>query len=111
MTSAAVRRSVPAIEAETAAGDEPVAVVLDGQTLHVKPVKQWRSSGLRALREGDFQTWAETCLEADSVNVWLDIDPTIGDVETFFEQWAEQSGQNVGKSSASPRSSKNIRTR
>jgi hypothetical protein len=111
VSGAAVRRSVPAIEAETAAGDEPVAVLLDGLTVHVKPVKQWRSSGLRALREGDFQTWAEKCLEPESVDVWLDLDPTIGDVESFFEQWQELSGQSAGKSPVSPRSSKTTRMR
>lgn len=111
MSPAAARRSIPAIQAEVLAGDEPVLVLLDGTSIYVKPVKQWRTSGLRALREGDFDKWAETCLVEDSVETWTEIDPTIGDVEIFFQHWAEMSGQTVGKSPASPRSSTSTRKR
>jgi hypothetical protein len=58
-----------ALRAEAATGDEPVAVPLAGQTVHVLPVRKWRSSALRALREGDFITWAERCLVESDVEL------------------------------------------
>lgn len=97
--------------AETAAGVEPVAVPLADGTIHVQPVNRWRSSGLSALRNGDFERWAETCLTVDSLDTWRDIDPTVDDIEAMFEAWSELTGQTTGKSSASPRSSNATATR
>jgi hypothetical protein len=100
-----------AIEAEVAAGDESVAVDLAGETLYVKPVRQWRSSALRALRDGDFEAWAETSLDEESAEAWVDIDPTVEQVEQFFTDWGKLSGQTMGKSSTSRRSSTRTRKR
>jgi hypothetical protein len=100
-----------ALRAEAATGDEPVAVPLAGQTIHVLPVRKWRQSALRALKEGDFITWAERCLVDDDVHMWDDIDPTIEEIEAFFVAWSEHSGQTAEKSSASRRSSKRTATR
>lgn len=100
-----------ALRAETATGDEPVAVPLAGQTIHVLPVRKWRQSALRALKEGDFITWAERCLTEDDVSLWDEIDPTIEDIEAFFLAWSESSGQTAEKSSASRRLSKRTATR
>lgn len=110
MSPTAARRVAP-IVAETAAGDEPVAVSLGAKTLHVKPVRKWRTSALRALREGDFEKWADGCLTDESVELWYELDPTIEEVEAFFTEWSEASGQDAGKSSALKRSSRATRTR
>lgn len=100
-----------ALRAETAAGDQPVAVPLAGQTIHVLPVRKWRQSALRALREGDFIEWATKCLSEEDAELWDEIDPTIEDIEAFFVAWSENSGQTAEKSSASRRSSTRTATR
>jgi hypothetical protein len=100
-----------ALRAETATGNNPVAVPLGGETIHVLPVRLWRQSALRALREGDFIAWAEKCLTPEDVELWDEIDPTIADIEQFFIDWSALSGQSAEKSSASPRSVKRTATR
>lgn len=102
---AAARKGAVAAEALHADAQHdpnlPVTVPLDGTPCTVKPMRKWRSSGLRALRTGDFETWAETCLDdSDYVEVWQVIDPDVDMVEAFFEAWAEITGQNAGKSRA-----------
>lgn len=96
-------------DAETAAN--VVAVPLGDVEVEVLPVGKWRASGLRALREGDFDTWAEKCLTAEGREVWLDADPTMDEVEAFFTAWTERTGQDPGKSAASSRSSKSTARR
>lgn len=81
--------------------NEPVTVLLDGVPCRVQPMRDWRSSGVHALRTGDFERWAETCLvEDDYANVWAAIDPTLDMIETFLETWKEVTGNNTGKSRA-----------
>lgn len=127
MTAArAPRKLVPAsggrlepvedLEAEVDAEQDPVdatvPVLLDGETVQVLPVRQWRSSATRALREGDFDSWAEKCLTDDSYKtVWQDIDPTIEQVEQFFVNWQAATGTDPKASGRSRSSSKGTRRR
>jgi hypothetical protein len=106
-----VTEAAEAIEAEAVAGEGPVTVELAGEPIEVLPVRQWRSSALRALREGDFEDWAERSLTENGHEKWLEVDPTIEEVEAFFEAWGEKSGERVGKSSPSRRSSTRTRKR
>jgi hypothetical protein len=87
------------LQAETAprVPDGPVEVELAGRTLQVMPVKKWRASGLRALRENDIDLWAEKCLAPGSYAVWQDIDPDLEQCEEFFATWTEVSGESRPK--------------
>jgi hypothetical protein len=99
--------AVEALEGEVLdADDGAVEVPLVDETVRVKPLNEWRSSASRALREGDFDTWAEKCLAGDGYDTWLDLDPTLAEVEDFFTAWGAATGQDTGKSRASRRSSK-----
>jgi hypothetical protein len=61
--------------------------------LTVKPVKKWKASGVRAMRQGDFDTWAEKALTPESYKEWAKLDPDMDEVEVFFEAWSEATGQ------------------
>lgn len=97
---------VDAAQAEADAPDGAVEVLLDGIPVRLLPSGQWRSSALRALNEGNFDVWAEKVLADDeSRKTWLDIDPTMDQVERFLENWRAATGQDRGESRASRRSS------
>jgi hypothetical protein len=91
--------AVQALETEAAMDpDGNVTVQLAGKPVRVKPVKQWRASGIRAMREGDFDSWAEKALAGDDYEkVWKVIDPTMDDVQAFFVDWKSITGQDSGK--------------
>lgn len=100
------------VDAEQDPADVTVPVLLDGETVEVLPVRQWRSSATRALREGDFDSWAEKCLAGDSYEkVWQEIDPTIEQVEQFFVNWQAATGADPKASARSRSSSKGTRRR
>lgn len=80
-----------------------VDVRLGDATVSVLPVRKWRASALKALREGDLETWASKSLDGDGYATWLDVDPTIEDVESMFAEWSAITGQSPGESVASPR--------
>lgn len=77
------------------------AVTLEGNSLQVKPVRQWRSSAVRALSDLNYDVWAQGCLSASSYRVWQSVDPTIEQCEEFFSAWTERTGQHKGESAAS----------
>lgn len=86
------------LEAEaTTPDDGSVEVALAGRELRVLPVKKWKASGLRALRENDIDLWAEKCLDPASYAVWRDIDPDLEQCEEFFTAWSEASGESRPK--------------
>jgi hypothetical protein len=104
---------VEAIEAEVdAETDDTIEVPLCDTTVRVLPAGEWRSSAVRALRSGDYDSWAEECLAGDDyADVWQPLDPVLNEVEAFFEAWKDATGQDAGKSRASRRSSKTKRKR
>jgi hypothetical protein len=74
---------------------------------------RWVSGGrpVRAMRNGDFDAWAETALADGDYQTWVDVDPTITECEAFFTAWGEATGQDSGKSGGSRRSSKSTARR
>lgn len=102
--------ALEAVQAEAAAptGGVSVPLVTDvGECMViVPPPGKWRTTANRALREGDFDLWAELVLSEDDYRAWLDAEPVNDDVEKFFEAWGDASGENSGKSRPSQRSSK-----
>lgn len=99
----------PAVKHE--ATGELVQGKLAGRTIYVPPVKQWRASALHALREGDFETWAETTFSDDDFDVWAEVDPTMQEIEDFFATINPGLGTNSGNSRASRRSARRTRKR
>jgi hypothetical protein len=84
---------------------------LAGRTIYVPPTKKWRASALHALREGDFDTWAQTTLADDDWDIWIDVDPTLEQVEAFFASVNKGLGTSPGNSRASRRSARSTRRR
>lgn len=100
-------------EADTTAEGTVVTLVTEDGSADVlvpSPGK-WKTRANRALREGDFEGWAELVLSADDFEAWCDADPTNDDVEAFFKAWQESTGENRGKSSRSTTSSRSTRKR
>lgn len=100
-------------EAETAAEKEAkrelVQGELAGRPIFVPPTKQWRSSALHALRNGDFQSWAEAVLDDDDYDTFVELDPTLEQIEDFFEVINPK--LQSGNSRASRRSSRRTQRR
>ena len=90
--------ALEALEGDVVASDGSVLVTLDTEAgsadLHVKPVKKWKGSGIRAMREGDFDTWAEKALAPGSYAEWSRLDPDMEEIEVFFTAWNAASGQD-----------------
>jgi hypothetical protein len=107
----------PAAQAETAIEDLPdgaVAVPLGphGDIVHVLPRRQWASSALTALHGGDLEEWARRCLHGpDYENIWVGLDPTVGEIEDMLRTWQELTGEDVGKASVQRGSLRNGRRR
>jgi hypothetical protein len=100
-----------AIEAEVDLADATVEVSLGDTKVRVRPVGEWRSSSVRAMREGDFDAWAQKALVDGDYEIWQDVDPTISECEAFFKEWGVVTGQDSGKSGASRRSSRSTARR
>lgn len=106
--------ALDALEAEVDAeafDDGSLAVPLVDAVVHVLPVRKWRSSSVRAMRDGDFDRWAEKCLAEGDYALWQVIDPDMDEIEAFFTEWTRLSGQEPGKSAASSRSSRSTARR
>lgn len=101
----------PAESQETEATSEFVSAELDGQTIRVKTIVNWRPSYLRALRQGDYDTWAEGAVHPDDVQAFLDADATFAQINEFTSKAMESAGEAPGKSGARSRSSKPTRRR
>lgn len=98
------------IEADAQAVEDPdlpegaVAVPFAGTTVHVLDHNDWRSSAQTALTQGRFDDWAELCLATESdKDLWFDTDPSLREIENFFDALREITGQDEGKSRASRR--------
>lgn len=105
--------ALEALEGDVVAGDGSVLVTLDTEAgsadLHVKPVRLWKASGIRAMREGDFDTWAEKAMPPESYAEWKRLDPDMEETERFFTEWNAASGQDPKGSRPSTPSRKTTR--
>jgi hypothetical protein len=97
--------------AEHEAVNELVQGELAGKVVYVPPVKKWRASGLSALRDGDFDKWAESTLLDDDFDTWMEVDPTLEQIEGFFESVNPGLGTSPGNSRRSKTSSRSTRKR
>lgn len=70
----------------------------------VKPAEDWPAMAIRAVNNGDYDTWAEECLAGDDYAVWTTVKPTLRECNEFFADLKDQR-VDAGKSQASRRSS------
>ncbi|MEU2413952.1 hypothetical protein ABZ736_21670 [Streptomyces sp. NPDC013099] len=68
----------------------PLVGTLCGQEVEMLPLADWRSSAMKALQEGDLDTWAEHCLTDDGLDVWEDNDPTFREIGEFFASFSDE---------------------
>lgn len=104
--------TTPAEAQETEAAEEGyVTASLAGKTIRVKTVENWRPSYLRALRLGDYDTWAEGALHPDDVDAFIEADATFAEINEFTAAAMESAGEPVGKPSARSARSRSTRKR
>ncbi|MFF1625561.1 hypothetical protein [Streptomyces sp. NPDC058272] len=84
---------------------------LAGVELRVKPVGQWRPSYIRALRNGDYDTWAVGVLHEDDAAKFVDLDATFDEINQFTADAMESVGEAPGKSTGRAKSSTRTRKR
>ncbi|MEU1254784.1 hypothetical protein ABZ445_16040 [Streptomyces chartreusis] len=101
----------PAEAQEIEATEEYVTAELAGETLRVKTVDHWRPSYLRALRQGDYDSWAEGALHPEDVTTFIEADATFKEINEFTAKAMESAGEAPGKPSARSRSSRSTRKR
>lgn len=74
-------------------------------TIRILDPNDWPSSANSALHVGEYESWAESCLaDGDYEQVWLRLDPRLGDINEMFKEWRRVSGRDQGKSRPSPAS-------
>lgn len=107
--------SLKAIEADAVLPPSGAKVTLSTEVgeadIVVPPPGSWRTRANRALREGVVDEWAELVLSAEDFAAWVECDPTNDEAAEFFKAWAEASGEDLGKSRASRRSSRSTARR
>ncbi|NWF25232.1 hypothetical protein HW130_02965 [Streptomyces sp. PKU-EA00015] len=101
----------PAEAQEIEATGHYVTVQLAGKDVESVPAGAWRQSTMRKLRTGDMDAFLEDVLSPDSYDLYLDLDPTNDEINTFIETASEASGETVGKSSGPKASSRSTRRR
>ncbi|MFD7776661.1 hypothetical protein [Streptomyces sp. NPDC059753] len=103
--------TTPAEAQEIEAAGEFVTASLVGVELRVKPINQWRPSYIRALRNGDYDTWAVGVLHEDDAATFVDLDATFDEINEFTSAAMESAGEAPGKSSGRAKSSQTRRKR
>ncbi|MFB7823879.1 hypothetical protein [Streptomyces hydrogenans] len=104
-------QTTPAQSQENEATETYGVAQLAGIDLRVKPGGQWRPSYLRALREGDYDTWAAGVLHAEDVQTFVDADATFDEINSFVTDAMASTGETPGKSGGSSGSSTRTRKR
>lgn len=107
--------ALAAVQADAEAPTEgvPVPLVTDAGEFEVTvpPVGKWRTAANKALREGDFDTWAEMVLSKADFKEWIKAESTTDDAAAFFEAWGDAVGEDPKGSAPSQRSSRSTRKR
>jgi hypothetical protein len=102
---------------EAEAADDPYVIVpmagYDGVTKDVRtlPAGKWRASALRALNQGDTDTFMGLVLHEDDVEIYEELDPDVDAIGHFADAAACAGGEELGKSGGPRGSSRSTRRR
>lgn len=99
-----------------ARADEYVTVPLTGyngeaKDVRARPAGRWRASAMRALNQGDLDTFMELVLHEDDYQLYEDLDPDTEGIGSFASDVATASGEALGKSGGPRPSSRRTRKR
>ncbi|MEV0444015.1 hypothetical protein AB0I84_23825 [Streptomyces spectabilis] len=94
-----------------ATGSTFIVATLCETELRVKQMGQWRPSYLRALKEGDFDTWAVGALHEEDAPVFVEMDATFDEIADFTADVMAKAGEEPGKSGGPSKSSTRTRKR
>lgn len=81
----------------------------DGYIVTVPSSEEWRSSAMAALNAGSFDAWAESVLDEENYELWLEIDPKLGEIMDFVEELTRIGCFDFLTNRASRRSRRNTR--
>lgn len=79
--------------------------------VRVLPPTHWRASAMRALNGGDMDAFMSLVLHEDDYEVYVELDPDMDAIGQFAADAAREAGEELGKSSGRPRSSRRTRRR
>lgn len=82
-------------EAEARAADLPVTVRLADTTVDIPPLWQWPAAGIPALLSEAYDDWAYLVLPEWEYRRWVDVDPTVDEVDDALDDWERLSGQSI----------------
>jgi hypothetical protein len=74
-----------------------LSVPLVGQDVRVKDPMDWPSSAMAAMREGNFEVWAEKCLASGDYEIWQSVDPTYRQIAQFMAAYRDVGGREPGE--------------
>lgn len=77
--------------------DAPILIEVWDQSFTVRPMKQWKASGYRAIREGDLDAWGETCMDRASYVAFRAKDPTLEETVEFTNALNLATGESLGE--------------
>ncbi|MEV4424071.1 hypothetical protein AB0K23_01580 [Streptomyces sp. NPDC049602] len=109
MTTTHTTAITPAEAQETEATGHYITAALAGKDVETVPGGAWRQSTMRKLRAGDIDGFMEDVLSPDSYELYLELDPTNDEVGEFANSAGEAAGEQMGKSSGQPASSRRTR--
>src|SRR5262245_34654400 len=84
-----------AAEAEARAADLPVTVPLGDTSIDIPPLWQWPADGIPALLSEAYEDWAQLCLPEPEFRRWLNVDPTLDDIDDLLDAWEQATGQRL----------------
>lgn len=96
---------------EAEATGRHITVDLAGEPMRVVPAGAWPVSAQRALRGGDFDGFMAAVLHEDDYDLYVDLDPTLDELNDFVEEAGNSSGEAAGKSRGPATSSRRTRRR
>lgn len=102
------------VEANAVTSDGYITVPMTGYDGVTKDVRvliatKWRASAMRAINNGDFDGFMSLVLFEDDYEIYVDLDPDAGQVQSFAEEVGEKTGEALGKSGGSSKSQRSSR--
>ena len=78
--------------------NDPIVIEFWGQKFKVLPMHKWKAAGLRAMREGDLDAWAQKCMDPRSYLLWTRKDPDLDEAGEFLTRWSDLAEEAVPNS-------------